>query len=317
MIGGPIAVLGPTGAGKTDFALRLAAELPVEIVSVDSAQVYRGLDIGTAKPALAERARVPHHLIDIRDPEEVYSAGEFRSDCVTLLERIRGRGRTPLLVGGTMLYYRALFRGIAPLPTADAGVREDLDARAMREGWPALHLELQKRDPESAARIHPHDSQRIQRALEVLELSGKPLGEHWQQPQDDIRFADWEIVILEPADRPELHARLARRLQVMVDSGLVAEVNALVARPGVSASSPAMRLVGYRQFVEHCRGQESQERATERALYATRQLAKRQMTWLRSANLLPDGATSHRIDAFDERTRERLTRTLIKSRKSP
>ncbi|MEJ0100812.1 MAG: tRNA (adenosine(37)-N6)-dimethylallyltransferase MiaA [Pseudomonadota bacterium] len=307
-----IAILGPTGSGKSQLAMRIAAERPVEIISVDSAQVYRGLDVGTAKPSAEERHVVVHHLIDIREPEQVYSAGEFRTDSLALIREIHARGRVPLLVGGTMLYYRALFRGIAQLPTADQSLRTALDARAAREGWPALHAELAAADPASAARIHPHDAQRIQRALEVLALSGQPLGAHWAGENADAgQFRDWTICELEPADRAQLHAVLAERLAQMLRAGLVDEVRALLDR-GLDANSPALRLVGYRQLVEHCQGLESLESAAARALAATRQLAKRQLTWLRSGKLLPYGARKFlHCDSLNPTQRDHIARLLI------
>jgi tRNA dimethylallyltransferase len=328
-----IAILGPTGSGKSSLAMRVAGEIPAEIISVDSAQVYRGLDIGTAKPSLEERRRVPHHLLDIREPDEVYSAGEFRADCLALVKDIAARGRVPLLVGGTMLYYRALFQGIAALPAADASVREAIDARAAREGWPALHAELATHDPDSAARIHPHDAQRIQRALEVLALSGRPLGEHWvehwgehrsDRPGDSLSeatgataFADWHVAVLEPADRAALHTALARRLTQMLAAGFVVEAEQLHARRDLDANAPVLRLVGYRQMAGYCRGEEPLAAATDHILAATRQLAKRQLTWLRSGNLLPYGATILRADPFDAVEMERLSCSLIKARPSP
>lgn len=312
-----IAVLGPTGSGKSSLAMQIAAQLPVEIISVDSAQVYRGLDIGTAKPTLAERARVPHHLIDIIEPGQVYSAGGFREDVLRLLPQIRARGRTPLLVGGTMLYFRALFRGIAELPRADAPVRAAIDARAAVEGWPALHAELAQRDPQGASRIHPHDAQRIQRALEVLHVSGRPLPEHWGAQTGDTDFSRWHIVVLEPQRRELLHEALAMRLHEMLEQGFPDEVRALLARGTLTEDSPVMRLVGYRQLAAWCQGKSSREAAVAAALAATRQLAKRQITWLRSATLLPEGAISTRIDAADREAREQLVRTLIKASSPP
>jgi tRNA dimethylallyltransferase len=319
-----IAILGPTGSGKSELAMRIARDLPVEIISVDSAQVYRGLDIGTAKPSAAERYAVPHHLVDIREPEQVYSAGEFRTDARQLIPQILERGRVPLLVGGTMLYFRALFRGIADLPVANPEVRAMIDVRARERGWPALHAELATLDPVAAARISQNDSQRIQRALEVIQVSGQPLHEHWQrasagavpQPAEGWR-GTWQIACLEPASRKALHARLALRLQAMVDAGLVEEVHGLLARGSLREDSPVLRLVGYRQFAEHCRGRVSLAEASARALEATRQLAKRQLTWLRSATMLPEGVAATTIDAFDAQARERLALTLIKAEVPP
>lgn len=305
-----LAILGPTGSGKSALALQVAEQLPVEIISVDSAQVYRGMDIGTAKPTPAERQAVPHHLIDIRDPEQAYSAGEFRADALRLAGEIAARGRVPLLVGGTMLYFRALFRGIAELPVADPAMRAQLDARAAREGWPALHAELAARDPASAARIHPHDAQRIQRALEVVSLTGQSMDELWVQ-EDSYSFDHWQVGILEPADRARLHALLAQRFDAMLAAGFVEEVRALLARPGLSEESHTMRLVGYRQLAAYVAGRDSLPDAAGKAIAATRQLAKRQLTWLRGANLLPSGASVLRIDPFDDTARSRMLRVLI------
>jgi tRNA dimethylallyltransferase len=293
--------------------MRIAAEVPVEIISVDSAQVYRGLDIGTAKPSRAERAAVPHHLIDIRDPEQVYSAGEFRNDCLQLLPEIRARGRVPLLVGGTMLYFRALFRGMAELPAANNELRAAIDARARATGWPALHAELAMRDPASAARIHANDAQRIQRALEVLELSGRTLQQHWNDSVPPSSFRDWQIYILQPEARTLLHAALAARRDAMMAAGFPAEVSKLLARSALAEDSAALRLVGYRQMTGYCRGLETLEVAAEKVLYATRQLAKRQLTWLRSETLLPDESYKRVCDPFDAPTMEQISRTLIEA----
>jgi tRNA dimethylallyltransferase len=308
-----IAILGPTGSGKSALAMRLAAALPVELISVDSAQVYRGLDIGTAKPTIAERAAVPHHLIDIRDLDQVYSAGEFRNDCLVKVAEISARGRLPVLVGGTMLYFRSLFRGIADMPGADLAIRAQIEAQAALRGWPALHAELAMQDPHSAARIHPQDSQRIQRALEVLRISGSNLAEHWAQPTQVESFANWQIFLLEPSDRAQLHQRLAARLQLMLEAGFAAEVRQLQQRPELNENSPALRLVGYRQLLAYCKGEESLQRASERALFATRQLAKRQLTWLRSDSLLPSAGVVHRIDPFSVNSVEQMLQVLIES----
>jgi tRNA dimethylallyltransferase len=277
---------GPTASGKSGLALALAAALApsrrVEIVSVDSAQVYRGLDIGSAKPSAAERAAVPHHLIDLRDPEQTYSAGEFVADALDAIRDIRGRGGLPLLVGGTMLYFNALLRGIAALPRADAAVRAGLDARAEALGWPALHAELSKIDPTAASRIHPNDPQRIQRALEVYLVSGRPISE-WQRgtrPAHGLVFERWALV---PTDRAVLHARIADRFAAMMRAGLLEEVHALRSRSALSAASPSLRSVGYRQLWQYLDGPQSPERlaaAVERAVAASRQLAKRQLTWI-------------------------------------
>jgi tRNA dimethylallyltransferase len=314
---GAIAILGATGTGKSALAMRLAQRVPVEIISVDSAQVYRGLDIGTAKPDAADRALVPHHLINIRAPEQVYSAGEFRADCHALLREISARGKVPVLVGGTMLYFRALFRGLAQLPAASPSLRTELDARAAVEGWPALHAQLAQHDPLGAARIHPHDAQRIQRALEVLATSGRSLSQHWESEETALQPVDWQIAILDPGSREQLHARLARRLDAMMDAGFVGEVRQLLDRGTLNRSSPVLRLVGYRQLAEYCRGEQSLAEATKLALIATRQLAKRQMTWLRGAGLLPPAARIIRAEAFSAVHTERVLGSLIERLMSP
>jgi len=306
-----IAILGPTACGKSELALRLAQRVPVELISVDSAQVYRGMDIGTAKPSAAERASVAHHLIDIRDPQQSYSAGEFRADCLQLIEAIHARGALPVLVGGTMLYFRALFQGIAQLPAADATLRAQLDARAAREGWPALHAELALRDPGSAARIHPHDAQRIQRALEVLALSGRTLEQHWESTSTLSSFSDWKICVMEPAHREQLHQRIEQRLDAMLRAGFAEEVSNLLARGTLNERSPALRLVGYRQMLGYCLGRETLQDAACKALFATRQLAKRQLTWLRSGSFFPAGAKVLKADPFDLPTMEQMPRALI------
>jgi tRNA dimethylallyltransferase len=312
-----LVILGPTGCGKSALAMRVARQLPVEIISVDSAQVYRGLDIGTAKPSPDEQREVPHHLLDIRDPEESYSAGQFCADATRLVREIAARGRVPLLVGGTMLYYRALFRGLAELPVADAALRRRIDARAARDGWPALHAQLSALDPAAATRIHQNDAQRIQRALEVAMLSGRPLAEIWAEglPADD--FAGWTVCVLEPANRKCLHQLLAQRLDTMLEAGFVAEVRRLLSRDTLSEDSHILRLVGYRQLVAHARGQESLQLAVSRALAATRQLAKRQLTWLRSDKLLPTGANVLRGDPFDQTAMARNLEALIHAGRPP
>jgi len=283
-----LVIAGPTGAGKSDYALQLAQRLPVEIISVDSAQVYRGMDIGTAKPSAAEQAAVPHHLLDLCDPESAYSAGQFRRDALDCIAQIAGRGRVPLLVGGTMLYFRSLFQGIATLPQADMALRAQLDTRAAQDGWPALHAQLAQLDPVAAQRIHVNDAQRIQRALEVLTLSGTGLTQLWQQPAPGELPFDSLICVLQPGDRAQLHQRLALRLDAMLDAGFIDEVRRLRQRPDLSTDSPALRAVGYRQLLAYCSGEQSLSTAREQAVAATRQLAKRQMTWLRSASLWPD-----------------------------
>ena len=312
-----LALLGPTGAGKSQFAMQLARELPIEIVSVDSAQLYRGMDIGTAKPTPEEQQAVRHHLIDLREPEERYSAGEFRRDCLAAIHDIAARGHVPVLVGGTMLYFRAMFRGIAELPPADPALRGTLDARAAVEGWPALHAELAVRDPDSAARIHANDAQRIQRSLELLILGGRSVGEAWRATAPPIQRIDWRVVVLEPADRAALHARLAARLDAMLEAGFVGEVRRLLARGTLDADTPAMRAVGYRQLLAFCDGRETLPMARDKALYATRQLAKRQLTWLRSGTLLPPGIQALKIDPLHPDSPERFSAVALQSLARP
>jgi len=281
----PIAVLtGPTGTGKSDLALRLAREQggrAIEIVSVDSAQVYRGLDIGSAKPDAATRAEIPHHLLDLVDPSESYSAGRFVRDCMAAIADIEARGATPLLVGGTMLYLRALTGGLAELPEGSADLRARIDADAARLGWPALHARLSAVDPAAAARIHPNDAQRIQRALEVYEAGGRPISE-LQLANQMPTARKFIVAALMPRDRQRLHEALARRFESMMAAGFLDEVRRLHARGDLTAAHPALRAVGYRQLWAHLTGACPLAAAIEQAVAATRQLAKRQMTWLRS-----------------------------------
>ena len=276
-----ILLMGPTGSGKSDVAMRLAEVLPVEIVSVDSALVYRGMDIGTAKPSAAMRARVAHHLIDIRDPAESYSAGDFTRDAWGAMQDIWRRGRQPLLVGGTMLYFHALSHGIAELPEADLDVRARIDAQAASSGWAALHQELERVDPAAAARIHVNDPQRIQRALEVHRLTGDTITK-LQQNRVSV-FADVSVTefALAPLERRDLHTRIELRFAAMLDAGLLAEVRTLFERSDLSAEHPSMRAVGYRQLWRYIAGQCALDEAKKQAIAATRQLAKRQLTWLR------------------------------------
>ncbi|HEY0955892.1 MAG TPA: tRNA (adenosine(37)-N6)-dimethylallyltransferase MiaA [Roseateles sp.] len=275
----PICLAGPTGCGKTAAALAIAEVLPVEIISVDSALVYRSMDIGTAKPTAAEQAAVPHHLIDILDPLDSYSAAEFVRDAKRLAGEITARGRLPLLVGGTMLYFKALFDGLSTLPQADAELRAAIDAEAAERGWPALHAELARLDPQTAERLAPNDSQRIQRALEVIRLTGRPLSLLHAATRDE--GVDWPLFSLEPLDRAWLHERLAQRFDLMLQQGLVDEVRALRARGDLSLALPSMRCVGYRQVWEALDANDFHD-LRERGIAATRQLAKRQITWLRS-----------------------------------
>ncbi len=278
-----LCIAGPTAAGKSAAAMAvadaLAASHPVEIVSVDSALVYRGLDIGTAKPSAADRARVPHHLIDIIDASEAYSAARFVGDATRLIGEIAARGRLPLLVGGTMLYFKALFEGLDAMPAADRAVRAALAAQAARDGAYALYEELQRVDPVTAARLPPGDSQRIQRALEVYRVSGKPLAEH--HSVKPARKPHAPLISLEPADRAWLHARIEERFRRMLADGLVREVRDLRRRRELSPDLPSMRCVGYRQTWEALESG-TLDTLAERGIAATRQLAKRQLTWLRS-----------------------------------
>jgi tRNA dimethylallyltransferase len=295
-----ILLMGPTGAGKTDLAAGLVAEFPLEIVSVDAAMVFRGMDIGTAKPDRELLARAPHHLIDVIDPAESYSAARFLADADAAIRSIESRGRTPLLVGGTMLYFRAFQSGLARLPAADPAIRERLEARAASAGWPALHAELARLDPAAASRIRPNDRQRIQRALEVIERTGRPMS---AQLAEDLRGAtrgaDLSLV-LSPADRAALFERIARRFDAMLVRGLVAEVETLRARGDLHAGLPALRLIGYRQLWDHLEGATTLAEATLRAVAATRQLARRQLTWLRAE----PGAEW--FDPFETETPERI-----------
>ena len=287
------ALAGPTASGKTAAALALARACrtrglpPVEVISVDSALVYRGMDIGTAKPTPAERAEVPHHLIDLIAPTAAYSAAEFVADARRLIGEVRARGAEPLLVGGTMLYFKALFDGIDALPAADAAVRAALDARARALGWPALHAELAAVDPVTAARLAPNDAQRIQRALEVWQVSGRPLADFHSGRFERERVAaaarpdEFALLSLEPQDRAWLHARIAQRFEAMLADGFVDEVRALRARGDLSPERPSMRCVGYRQAWEMLDGAWPAAQLAEKGIAATRQLAKRQLTWLR------------------------------------
>ena len=276
-----ICLMGPTASGKTARAIALAKRLPVEIINVDSAQVYRRMDIGTAKPSPEVLKETPHRLIDIRDPWEAYSAGAFCADAGNAIQEIARSGRIPLLVGGTMLYFQALQRGIARLPAANPALRAELDQRAARVGWPVLHAELQALDPVAAARLKPTDAQRIQRALEVCLLTGMTITELHRSTSPALKV-DYLNVAIMPADRQLLHRRIEDRLAHMLEEGFVAEVRALSQLPNMSANVPAMKAVGYRQMWSHVAGETSLVEAARQAAAATRQLAKRQMTWLRS-----------------------------------
>jgi tRNA dimethylallyltransferase len=278
-----LGLAGPTASGKTALALALARRWPVEIVSVDSALVYRGMDIGTAKPSAAEQAAAPHHLLDIISPAQSYSAAQFVADARRLVAEIRARGRWPLLVGGTMMYFKALVDGIDEMPAADPGIRAAIDAEATAAGWPAMHARLALVDPATAARLAPNDSQRIQRALEVFRAGGTPLSELHRRALRDAPARDGVLVALEPASRAWLHERIARRFDAMLAGGFLDEVRRLRADPALNLDLPAMRCVGYRQAWEALDASDPPALAhlRERGVAATRQLAKRQVTWLR------------------------------------
>lgn len=309
-----ILLMGPTAAGKTALAVRLAERLPVDIVSVDSSMVYRGMDIGTGKPRPEVLAVAPHRLIDIRDVTETYSSGEFQRDALHEIETIRARGRIPLLVGGTLLYFRALERGLAPLPRAAPEVRARLEAEAEREGWDALHARLATIDPRAAQRIHPHDRQRIQRALEVFETSGRTLSEWHEEGAPDAPDAaggPFVRLVVAPPDRGRLHRAIETRFHEMLVEGLVEEVRGLAERPGVGPELPSMRAVGYRQVLQHLAGECDHQEMTARAIAATRQLARRQLTWLRALDEVEwldpgDGGGEVALS----RARERIERAL-------
>jgi len=283
-----IALAGPTASGKTAAALAIAEQYAVDIISVDSALVYRGMDIGTAKPTAAELASVPHHLINIRDPLNAYSAAEFVRDANVLIAEITARGRLPLLVGGTMLYFKALMDGLDDMPNASPSLRADIGLEAANKGWPALHAELALVDPVTALRLQPNDSQRISRALEIFRLTGLPIA-HFQQKNMPEKIAnrahkqgDSALISLEPNDRAWLHTRIAQRFDAMLSAGLVDEVKALRARGDLHADLPSMRCVGYRQAWEALVGTSPMNELRDKGVFATRQLAKRQITWLRS-----------------------------------
>lgn len=275
-----VCITGPTACGKTDLALALAERVPLEIISMDSALVYRGLDIGTAKPSAKVRAQVPHHLVDIVEPTEAYSAGRFARDAAALIDAIRGRGRLPVLVGGTLLYLRALRDGLSVLPRADEAVRAALDREAAERGWPALHERLRQVDAEAAARIAPSDRQRIQRALEVHALTNRPITELQRAPTGGQRHGVLALALV-PESRTDLAVRIERRFDSMVAAGFVEEVGRLRARGDLRPDMPAMRAVGYRQLWRYLDGACSWDEARAKAIVATRQYAKRQLTWLR------------------------------------
>ncbi len=281
-----VCIMGPTASGKTDAALALRHNASIDLISVDSAMVYRGMDIGTAKPSPALQARAPHALIDIRDPDQAYSAADFAHDARACIRASHQAGRLPVLVGGTMLYYRALLQGLSRLPSADAEWRRAMEAQAAREGWAWMHERLAKIDPVTAERLHPHDAQRIQRALEVHALTGQPLSELQTGPDGEPLIARVVKVCIAPSSRDQLHARIAQRFEQMLDAGLIDEVEMLRDRYALHSDLPSMRAVGYRQAWAFLEGELSAEELSFRGIVATRQLARRQLTWLRrEANL--------------------------------
>ncbi len=288
-----IVLMGPTASGKTDLAIALQQRLPLDIISVDSVMVYRGMDIGSAKPDAETLARAPHRLIDIRDPAEAYSAAEFRADALREIQAVHAVGRIPLLTGGTMLYFRALLYGLSELPAADVATRKKLEAEAAQIGWAGMHQRLSEIDPLAAERIHPNDPQRIQRALEVYELTGSPLSSLQQQDRNRLALP-WPVIKLAvaPADRSVLHERIELRFRQMMEQGLVAEVEALMARGDLDNAMPSIRAVGYRQVWELLSERMDYTETIEKGIIATRQLAKRQFTWMRSE------ADLHRFDSL-------------------
>jgi len=277
-----IFLMGPTAAGKTALAMDLYDKLPCELISVDSALIYKSMDIGTAKPSVQELVDYPHHLIDIIDPSESYSAAQFRIDVLALMQQISERGKIPLLVGGTMMYFNALTKGLAPLPEADAALRSTITAQAEAEGWPAVHAQLQKVDPQAADRLAVNDSQRIQRALEVFQITGKSLTAHWaEQESVKLPYNVLNLAVM-PAQRKVLHQRIEQRFRLMLQQGFIQEVQQLYDRSDLNLNMPSMRCVGYRQAWMHLAGEIDRATMVDKGLVATRQLAKRQITWLRS-----------------------------------
>ncbi len=308
-----ILIMGPTGAGKTDLVLRLARERPIDIISVDSAMVYRGMDIGTGKPPRDVLERYPHRLVDILDPSEAYSAGQFVRDVKAAIESAHRNDRLPVLVGGTMLYFRALRHGLAEMPSADPIARKRIDEEARALGWPALHRDLAKIDPTAAARIQPNDAQRIQRALEVFRLTGKTLTELHAMPQPPVAGVRFFAYGWVPGDRQRLHSAIESRFDRMMKEGLLDEVRALHVRGDLHGDLPAIRSVGYRQLWEHLEGKAPLKSAVQRAIFATRQLARRQLIWLRSekdvrwVDPLESSADALMVQAVDSVLDERQT----------
>ena len=299
-----LCLIGPTASGKTDLALAIAERFPVEIISLDSAQVFIDMDIGTAKPDRATLSRFPHHLIDLITPEASYSAAQFRVDALRIMAEITARGHVPLLVGGTMLYFKALTEGLADLPPADPALRASIDAEAAARGWPALHAELALLDPITAARLAPTDAQRIQRALEVFRLTGKPLGDFWQTQGDNpLPYRLLTIALVTP-ERKILHERIAQRFRAMLATGLVDEVERLRAKYQLSLDLPSMRCVGYRQVWQMLENQLPAAELADRGTFATRQFAKRQLTWLRSFR--DSGALDMELDLAESATTAKM-----------
>ncbi len=280
-----IFLMGPTASGKTGLAVALAQRFPLEIISVDSALVYRDMDIGTAKPDAETLRFAPHHLIDLIDPTESYSAARFRQDALKLMAEITSRGNVPLLVGGTMLYFKALWQGLSDMPQADAALREEIERDAKVLGWPALHAQLAKLDPQTAARLQPTDAQRIQRALEVVRLTGEPMAKLWEKAVGEaLPYRVLPLALL-PSDRAVLHQRIAYRFAAMLEAGLVEEVRQLREKYPLHTALPSMRCVGYRQAWSYLEGEYGRDELLNRGIYATRQLAKRQLTWLRGMDV--------------------------------
>jgi tRNA dimethylallyltransferase len=297
--------MGPTASGKTSLAIEFLQRFPVELISVDSALVYKSMDIGTAKPDAATLALAPHHLINIIDPTEAYSAAQFRTDALRLMANIMARGKIPLLVGGTMLYFKALQRGLSNLPQADIAIRARLDAGAASQGWPAMHAKLAKIDAETAARLKPTDSQRIQRALEVFELSGKPMSALFKEGNSqELPYRLLKIALI-PSNRAVLHQRIAARFDIMLKQGLLDEVSGLLKNyPALHSDMPSMRCVGYRQALQHLDGEFDLSTLREKGIVATRQLAKRQLTWLRGMD------DTIEVDCLDKNVLDSISRTI-------
>ena len=299
-----ICLTGPTAAGKSATTLAIADRWPVEIINVDSATIYRGMDIGTAKPSVDEQRRVRQHLLDIRDPADSYSAAEFQHDASILINEIIGRGNFPLLCGGTMLYYKALREGLNELPQANPSIRQEIEQEAAQAGWPAMHQQLASFDPETAARLAPNDSQRLQRAIEIYRITGQAMSRLLKQQRTaPAQSYEYQTISLEPSNRLMLHDRIAGRYQQMLDHGLVQEVEALYRRPDLHPGLPSIRCVGYRQLWEYLDGNVALDQAIDQAIAATRQLAKRQLTWLRAQperhiiDCLANDAASQAVDA--------------------